>query len=281
MTDWLRVGLDAGPMLWWGGLAVLLGLVMGLPPVIRGRAWAQRRPRLSLGLWTGWGIGAAAVLVVLPLSVLAAVSFSTVPGPVRDLSRWLLPSVQVAGAPAVAAFVALVLLGSWVGLRVLHTAVSRRRAATEHLQIVDLVGRWDPHSKVVVLDSDSLAAYCVSDLWRSTVVVTRGALARVAPTELTAVLEHERAHARGRHAAVVTAFVAWQQVVPFSRAARSAVEAVQLATEMLADDAAVRAVGGPATLRALHHLDRGHSADGPTVWAPGPVTLARVRRLLA
>lgn len=298
--------------LWaWGGpsvdgrtmAAVLVAVLVVLPRVLTSSRSLRHRPRLALALWSSWGALFGLMAVAIPMWLLVQ-------------SRWVLPWDGSAPArPAVSfsvvvgGFAATTLLGTWGVLRVVHAVSSRRRALVRHLRMVELVGTWDSRVGAVVIDADPVAAYCVPGLRQGPVVLTRGVVASAEERELVAVVEHERAHARGRHGLLVMAFVALQWAVPFSRTARLAVSGVITATEMIADEAAARSAGCVATIRALHLFDRPHAGNGdalsggevgalardvardaardvsgpidPGIWIPGPVTLSRVRRLLA
>jgi hypothetical protein len=71
-------------------------------------------------------------------------------------------------------------------------------------------------------------------------VVSQGAVAALDPAEFDAVLAHEQVHARGRHDLLVQPFIAWRQTFPFLPTAATALGAVELLIEMLADDGACR-----------------------------------------
>src|SRR5262249_54500912 len=70
-------------------------------------------------------------------------------------------------------------------------------------------------------------------------------------TEVTAILGHERAHLRARHDLVLEMFIAVRAAFPRFVRSASALDAVRLLVEMLADDAGVRAAGPTPLARAL------------------------------
>lgn len=120
-------------------------------------------------------------------------------------------------------------------------------------------------------------AYCLPGL-RSRVVLSEGTLERLDAAQLAAVIEHERAHLRARHDLVLEAFIALHAAFPRFVRSESALRAVALLVEVLADDKAVRATSRTAVGRALvacadATAPRGAMAVG------GPSTITRVRRL--
>ena len=117
---------------------------------------------------------------------------------------------------------------------------------------VDLAG-------VQVVDHPLAVAYCLPGI-RSRIVVSRGAIDALADSQLRAVLAHERAHAHSRHDLVVQPFIAWRATFPFLPTATTALRAVELLVEMLADDRARRSSAPSHLQEALGQLASRHSA---------------------
>ena len=132
--------------------------------------------------------------------------------------------------------------------------------------VVDLVGKsrkWahvsagGPGDGLRILDVKEPLAYCLPGV-RSRVVVSEGTLTTLADNEIAAILSHERAHLRARHDLVLEMFTAVHAAFPRFVRSASALDAVRLLIEMLADDAAVRAAGptplgpGPGRVRGGH-----------------------------
>ena len=113
---------------------------------------------------------------------------------------------------------------------------------------------------------------------RSRVVVSKGTLTSLADNEITAILPHERAHLRARHDLVLEMFTAVHAAFPRFVRSASALDAVRLLIEMLADDAAVRAAGPTPLARALVACASSRTPAGALA-AGGPTTVLRVRRL--
>jgi Zn-dependent protease with chaperone function len=144
--------------------------------------------------------------------------------------------------------------------------------------VVDLLGDCRRGmSGLRVLDVSEPLAYCLPGV-RSRVVLSEGTLSALSDTELAAILSHERAHLRARHDLVLEAFIAVHTAFPRFVRSGSALAAVRLLVEMLADDAAVRTAGPAPLARALVACASGRTPKGALAGG-GPTTLIRVRRL--
>ena len=119
-------------------------------------------------------------------------------------------------------------------------------------------------------------AYCLPGL-RQRVVISEGVVARLSEDELRAVLAHERAHLRARHDLVLEAFIALHEAFPRFVRSKSALGAVELLVEALADDQAVAATTPPPRPGARRLRRCGRAAGAMAVG--GPTTLTRVHRL--
>jgi Zn-dependent protease with chaperone function len=128
-----------------------------------------------------------------------------------------------------------------------------------------------------VLEVAQPLAYCLPGV-RGRVVVSEGTLDSLAEAEVAAILGHERAHLRARHDLVLEAFTAAHAAFPRFVRSASALGAVQLLAELLADDAAVRVAGRAPLARALVTCASGRTPAGALA-AGGTHTLLRVRRL--
>ena len=128
-----------------------------------------------------------------------------------------------------------------------------------------------------VLEVAQPLAYCLPGV-RRRVVVSEGTLDSLTEDEVAAILSHERAHLRARHDLVLEAFTAAHAAFPRFVRSASALDAVQLLAELLADDAAVRVAGRAPLARALVACASGRAPMGALA-AGGAHTLLRVRRL--
>ncbi len=259
--------------------ALALLLAGPVPSVLARSRWPLRAPRAAIVLWQS--VAAAGVLSAFSAGLaVAAVLF--VPGPDGRPSLDLAAGVAALGWPgwlaAVAVFAATLLIGGRLIVAVLAGAIGTRRRRARHRAVVDLLGhcRHDLND-VRVLDVSEPLAYCLPGM-RSRVVLSAGALSALSRPELTAILRHERAHLRARHDLVLEAFIAVHTAFPRIVRSGSALAAVALLVESLADDAAVRVTGPRPLARALVACATGRPPAGALA-AGGPSTVVRVQRL--
>ena len=268
-------------------LAVML---VGPVPALLARAtWPLRAPRAAMVLWQA--IAVAAVLSAFSAGI-AIASRLFVPGadgrptasPAAEIGRlgwplWLLD---------VTVFAVTLLIGARLAVAVIRVAVSTRRRRAHHRMLVDLLGLSSDAASVSaracargrdlrVLEVAQPLAYCLPGV-RGRVVVSEGTLDSLAEAEVAAILGHERAHLRARHDLVLEAFTAAHAAFPRFVRSASALDAVQLLAELLADDAAVRVAGRAPLARALVTCASGRTPLGALA-AGGTHTLLRVRRL--
>jgi bla regulator protein blaR1 len=272
------------------GLAftVLAVILVGPVPALLARAtWPLRAPRAAMVLWQA--IAVAAVLSAFSAGI-AIASRLFVPGadgrptasPAAEIGRlgwplWLLD---------VAVFGLTLMIGARLLVAVIRVAVATRRRRAHHRMLVDLLGlspdlvaaRAGARGRDLrVLEVAQPLAYCLPGV-RSRVVVSEGALDSLTDNEVAAILSHERAHLRARHDLVLEAFTAAHAAFPRFVRSASALDAVQLLAELLADDAAVRVAGRAPLARALVACASGRTPMGALA-AGGAHTVLRVRRL--
>jgi Zn-dependent protease with chaperone function len=266
----------------------ILALVLAGPvPVLLARAsWPLRAPRAAIVLWQA--IALAAVLSAFSAGI-AIASQLLVPGPDGRPTATLTSEIAVLGWPVWVLYVVVFALTLIVGARlivsVLQVAVATRRRRSHHRMLVDLVGMSAEDlpapagrpSGLRVLDIAQPMAYCLPGV-RSRVVVSEGTLTTLSANEISAILSHERAHLRARHDLVLEMFTAVHAAFPRFVRSASALDAVKLLIELLADDAAVRVAGPTPLARALVACAGGHTPSGAMA-VGGPTTLVRVRRL--
>ncbi|MGO8962632.1 M56 family metallopeptidase [Mycobacterium sp.] len=272
------------------GLAftVLAVMLVGPVPALLARAtWPLRAPRAAMVLWQA--VAVAAVLSAFSAGI-AIASRLFVPGadgrptasPAAEIGRlgwplWILD---------VAVFALTLLIGARLAVAVIRVAVATRRRRGHHRMLVDLLG-LSPDAlsaracargrDLRVLEVAQPLAYCLPGV-RSRVVVSEGTLESLTEAEVSAILRHERAHLRARHDLVLEAFTAAHAAFPRLVRSASALDAVQLLAELLADDAAVRVAGRAPLARALVTCASGPRPLGALA-AGGAHTLLRVRRL--
>jgi Zn-dependent protease with chaperone function len=247
-----------------------LALVGPVPAVLARASWPLRAPRAAVVLWQS--VALAAVLSAFSAGLaLAARLFS--PGP---------DQIAAMGAPmwraAVLVFTVTLVIGARLMVAAVKVAIATRRRRAHHRMMVDLLGaRRRELGGVRVLDVPEPLAYCLPGV-RSRVVVSRGTLSALSDLELAAILSHERAHLRARHDLVLEGFTAVHTAFPRFVRSGSALSAVRLLVELLADDAAVRGSGRRPLARALVACACGPTPAGALA-AGGPSTVIRVRRL--
>jgi Zn-dependent protease with chaperone function len=272
------------------GLAftLLAVLLVGPVPALLARAkWPLRAPRAAMVLWQA--IAVAAVLSAFSAGI-AIASRLLVPGPDGRPTATLVGEIgQLGWALWILDVVVLaltLLIGARLAIAVIRVAVATRRRRAHHRMLVDLLGmapaavgaRARTHARDLrVLEVAQPLAYCLPGV-RSRVVVSEGTLDSLTDTEFAAILTHERAHLRARHDLVLEAFTAAHAAFPRFVRSASALDAVQLLVELLADDAAVRVAGRAPLARALVTCASGRTPIGALA-AGGAHTLLRVRRL--
>ena len=216
-------------------------------------SWSTRAPRSAIVLWQATGLAGALALMGAGLAVTTA-SYHL--GLVNALVRMSdnvwggrpLAGLGLSGALGLelAADIGIVLV---VGL----ASTSRRLivARSRHRQLLDLVGMsTDRVPGALILNDPRATAYCLPGL-RPRVVISVGAMEVLNDEELSAVMDHERAHANGRHDIALLPFVSLASLlgwVPYVRRARGSVEAL---LEMAADDFASRRCSRHALASAL------------------------------
>ncbi|KDF02130.1 Zn-dependent protease with chaperone function [Mycolicibacterium aromaticivorans JS19b1 = JCM 16368] len=256
-----------------------LMLVGPVPALLARASWPMRAPRAAIVLWQS--IAVAAVLSAFSAG-LAIASRLFAPGPDGRPTATITSEIQVLGWPLWSAYVVVfaitLLIGARLVVAAVQVAVATRRRRAHHRMVVDLLGEsGHGMSGLRVLDVSEPLAYCLPGV-RSRVVLSQGTLSALSDTELTAILSHERAHLRARHDLVLEAFIAVHTAFPRFVRSGSALNAVRLLVEMLADDAAVRTAGPAPLARALVTCATARTPKGALAGG-GPTTLIRVRRL--
>jgi Zn-dependent protease with chaperone function len=267
---------------------ILALLLSGPVPAMLARAsWPMRAPRAAIVLWQS--IALAAVLSAFSAGI-AIASRLFVPGPDGRPTATITSEIDVLGWPLWTAYIVVftitLLIGARLMLAVLQVAIATRRRRAHHRMMVDLLDMSHDSapppactgaSGLRILDVKQPLAYCLPGV-RSRVVVSEGTLKALSDNEIAAILTHERAHLRARHDLVLEMFTAVHAAFPRFVRSASALDAVRLLIEMLADDAAVRTAGPTPLARALVACASGRTPSGALA-AGGPTTVLRVRRL--
>ena len=262
---------------------VALLLVGPVPALLARASWPMRAPRAAVVLWQA--IALAAVLSAFSAGI-AIASRLFVPGPDGRPTATITSEIDALGWPLwllyVVVFALTLLIGARLAVAVVQVAIATRRRRAHHRMLVDLArrpsrGTAQLPSHLRILDVEQPLAYCLPGV-RSRVVVSEGTLTTLSDNEIAAILTHERAHLRARHDLVLEMFTAVHAAFPRFVRSASALDAVRLLIELLADDAAVRAAGPTPLARALVACASGRTPSGALA-AGGPTTVLRVRRL--
>lgn len=256
-----------------------LGLAGPVPALLARATWPMRAPRAAVVLWQA--VALAAVLSAFSAGLAVAV-WLFVPGPDGRPTTDPAEQIAVLGWPlwstAVLVLALTLVIGARLSLAVAAVGIGTRRRRARHRMLVDLLAEHHRElGGVRVLDVAEPLAYCLPGV-RSRVVLSRGTLSTLSAPELAAILRHERAHLRARHDLVLEAFIAVHTAFPRLVRSSSALKAVGLLVELLADDTAVRATGPRPLARALVACACGPVPAGALA-AGGPTTLIRLRRL--
>ncbi|MBS2551919.1 M56 family metallopeptidase [Catenulispora sp. NL8] len=162
------------------------------------------------------------------------------------------------------------------------TFYSAWRTRRKHIEILRILARADEELGVLVLDHDEPGCYCLPGR-PGTIVITSSALTRLSPSQLGAVLAHERAHLAGRHHFAVAFARAIHRTAPRIRLLGLAEEETRRLVEFIADDAAVKRSGTAALVSALAVLGAGAGSAPGFALGIGidrrPAASSRVTRL--
>jgi Zn-dependent protease with chaperone function len=263
---------------------ILLAFAAVLTAVIPGRlarvAWPYRSPRLGLLAWQ-----ASVHAIVIALALAGAVSVlhwhdagalaCTVWRICLDALRGAHGgSARLAGIAGLALLAALVARLSAGSAQMLRTLRHRRR----HRAMLCRAGRHDARLGATVISDPQPAAYLVPGR-RPQVVVTTGALDKLSPEQLAAVVAHERAHAVGRHHWLRDTARLLQRAFPRVPVFAQAEAQVTRLVEMCADDVAAQRHPPINLARALVAMSEPGPVPG-ALHAAGGDAAERLRRLL-
>ncbi|KLU09900.1 MULTISPECIES: M56 family metallopeptidase [Kocuria] len=242
--------------------ALAVALAWPVPVLLARARWPARAPATALVLWQ-------AVALAGGLSMLGAlVTFGLAPFGPDLVSSGISLSAQFQGHDLGRAFGPLqvlalagaLLLGGHLLLNLLVTVLRAERERRRHAQLVLLLSTPLPDAPGTrLLDDPAPVAYCLPGAFTTLTVLSVGLVSLLEEDELSAVVEHERAHAHQRHDIVLVLFRAWKSSLPWFPIARRAQREVGLLVEMLADDHARRSVDDDVLARAIALV----SAGGP------------------
>ena len=278
------------------GLTVV-GLLLTAPVsfALARASWTRRAPRPALVLWQAVCLAAGFSVVAVSLKKKIKALGSSILGAAQAWFAALFagtlqtPTWRLLCGLAAATITAVLL---FVLARTAALTVHRRRA---HRQVLDVLtrptvrsgvgGRLGTSQELRILDHRAAIAYTLPG-WHSRVVLSAGLVALLTDAELSAVIEHERAHLRARHDLLVLPFQAWAVALGWVPGVRPAGASVAELTEMLADDVAAARTSRSALASALAKVAlSGPAPTPPDRLADAPAIAAtavtdRVRRLL-
>lgn len=212
--------------------------------------WQVRRPRRALMAWALAGaLGLVVTIVAVLVAAALSLSTSSAGAPIEGLALTLIAWAGLGGLGIAGSLTQLgrVDLGEDDDERPSITELlSRRRTGSWQMGAIAVVEIEDPRYVAVAIPGTP-----------STIFVSRAVRHALPPSYLSAVLAHEAAHLRQRHA-LLRRLGAWHTAClpKRSRLRRDLASRITLLTELAADDAAASKVG-PAHLReALAALNR-------------------------
>jgi beta-lactamase regulating signal transducer with metallopeptidase domain len=171
------------------------------------------------------------------------------------------------------------LVAAAVRLAVVGTGVYRRRARAgrEHLAMLRLAARVDEGQPTTLwMAYDSPLAFSLAGR-PGAVVATEGLTRHLPADSVAAVLEHERAHLRGRHHLLIAVVDAVSAVLPFVPLFRAAPAAIRELVELTADVPAVRAYGIAAVQAALLKVARNNAPGDALAMARDAIDIRLAR----
>lgn len=257
------------------GAAATYALVclVAAPLVLTRGSWRVHYPRLCLTLWyvafvTGVGaaVGSGALGVWYGWQAgvdgrILADSFGFAAEP------WLGDAVQITGG--VVGWSTLAIGGgllSLVATRAMTLISSGRRIRAQLRRVVARSGyrrEVVDGTPVTYIASRRPIACGLAGRVHGEVIISAELDLALTRRELTAVIEHERAHLRGAHLLLSRVALLNQACLPTARAAREMRRATSLLTELIADDAAARRCGGADLVAALTKI--GNAEHDPTL----------------
>lgn len=245
----------------------VLALLLAWPvPLILGRAhWPARSPATALILWQAIALaGGLAMIGALVTFGLAPYGDNLVSATVA-----LLSGRAVDGTWHLIALGAALLLGLHLVLNLVVTVARSEAQRRRHAQLIDLLSEpMADNPTARIIDTPAPVAYCLPGALSSVTVFSAGLVDLLEPAELTAVIEHEKAHVAQRHDIVLVVFRAWHTSLPWFPIAYRAQREVGLLIEMLADDRARRSVDDAVLGRAIALVGSGSAPDAALTGQP-------------
>lgn len=237
-----------------GSFLIAAVLVLLLAPlVLTAGRWQVRFPRTALGLWFGAlfvGIGCAIASAATVL--MRSVGVGQVHGPVEGLF------LTFAGWLSLGVFAAVIV---FVSASAEPLADSWRQAVGRIAPVA--VSREDADGATLVWFESAEPVACAVPSGDPEIFLSTALRDLLSGPQLQAVIEHERAHLRGRHGWVVRIAEINDLCLPRCiLAGRALRRATMLLIELIADDAAARRAGAVHLANALATMGRATADPG-------------------
>ncbi|MBG6055232.1 Zn-dependent protease with chaperone function [Salinibacterium sp. CAN_S4] len=249
--------------------ALAIALAWPVPLLLSRATWPARAPAAALLLWQSIAVaGGLSMIGALLTFGLAPFGDDLVSGAMGLADQGVL---EIA-LPNALALAGAALLTFHLLLNLTLTIVRSERQRRRHAQLLFLLSSPLPSGSRMI-DSRAPVAYCLPGAVTSVTVVSAGLVELLDDDEMTAVIEHEKAHVQQRHDVVLVAFRAWYASLPWFPIAFRAQHEVGVLIEMLADDRARRVVPDSVLARAivLVGAERGSGSGAASVpdWDSG------------
>lgn len=266
------------------GLTLLIGTVtvgvLGHRPLV----WLGQRRVDPTVVLTGWVLSSFGLVV----STLASIASLAVPadahvgGGLLRLAGGCWTALTSGAMPrwreavAFLALLCLVLLAARIGKATAHHMGSRRRLRRQsgQLRLLAAVAR---RGEPLWIQDERPMALALSGR-PGLIVMTDGLRRRLGPEALAATLEHERAHLRGCHHALLALVDVIAEALPICPLWRGAPAATRDLIELAADAAAARRCGSHAVREALREL-AGQPVPAVGLGMSSPLTASRLDQL--
>jgi Zn-dependent protease with chaperone function len=265
-------------------LAVLSVALLGpFPKWLSHASWVSRAPRAAVLCWQCFGLSAVAAGIGAGLSVAVARYHLGFAGGVRVLVDSLFTGHPLEGLGLSDALALTLAADLGIVLAVIFGSLTVRtvRSRARHRRLLDLVAHQSAAYPATDLISDSrTVAYCVPGL-HPRIVLSEGTLRLLGPTEIGAVIEHERGHVQERHGLVMLPMLGLKRLfrwIPYARLVQREIAAL---LEMSADDYSARRYDPRALAGALVDMAASGCAPRCALSAAGSDVPQRVSRLLS
>lgn len=291
-------------------LLLFLAVTLAWPvPILLSRAkWPAHAPVPAMFLWQAVGLSGGMALVTAPIVWgIRNWGDGIIPALQEIIHTWSSHDVVTVfsddrwGLLGLAAVSVGLLIFGHLALILVASTVTTYRRRTQHREIIRLLSE-DPHQadhalfarfnqqQIRVLPHTQPLAFCLPGFTRSMTVISQGLLDQVEPQQLSAVIEHEKAHLQQRHDLLRLAFEAWAKAMAWLPTSRMALAEVISLTEILADQYALKTTSRKSLIQALvlmaedsqpqqpAHSPARSTNHLPDVMAP-PINSARIDQL--